>query len=347
MNKRYRITGFLPSYAACILLLLLVLCPAPAFAAGVGEGQTEFWRGKKILWVDSYYSDYEWSNGIERAIREGLQGSGVELKIVHMDTKRHLGEDFHRQAGRRAWKIIQEYRPDVVIASDDNAQRFLVVPYLKGSDLAVVFIGVNQDLALYGYPCNNITGMIEDELAEELVMHLRASAKGTRAGIMGPAVHTMRVVADQYNKQLFDGQLRYYWVNSFSEFKETFLRAQQEVDLLLFRNYSGITDWNAAEAESFVNAHVRIPTGSVLPWMQPFNLFTIAKLPEEHGKYAATTALRILGGALPADLPVVRNRLAHLVINLKMAKPAGIVLPVSLLQTAEIIGREAYYQPEF
>jgi ABC-type uncharacterized transport system substrate-binding protein len=57
--------------------------------------------------------------------------------------------------------------------------------------------------------------------------------------------------------------------------------------------------------------------------------------------------LRILGGARPADLPVTRNRLAHLVINLKMAKPAGIVLPVSLLQTAEIIGKEAYYEPEF
>jgi hypothetical protein len=330
-----------------LLLLLLMFCSAPAFAAGGGEGQTGRWQDKKILWVDSYHSDYEWSNGIEKAIREALQGSGVELKIVHMDTKRHLEEDFHRQVGRRAWKIIQEYRPDVVIASDDNAQRFLVVPYLKGSDLPVVFIGVNQDLALYGYPCSNVTGMIEDEMAEELVKHLRANAKGPRAGIMGSDVHTMQIVAAQYNKQLFDGQLRYYLVDSFAEFKSAFLRAQQEVDLLLFRNYSGISDWNAAEAEAFVNAHVRIPTGSVLPWMQPFNLFTIAKVPEEHGKYAAATALRILGGVLPADLPVVRNRLAHLVINLKMAKPAGIVLPVSLLQTAEIIGREAYYQPEF
>lgn len=328
-------------------LLLNGLCCGVGLAADAAGDSAGAYRGKKILWVDSYHAEYEWSSGIERAIREALQGSGVELKIFHMDTKRHLGEDFHRQAGRRAWAIIKEYRPDVVIASDDNAQRFLVVPYLKGSALPVVFCGVNQDLALYGYPCRNVTGMIEDEMAEGLVMHLRRLAKGDRAGIIGGDVHTMRVVAERYSKQFFGGQLRYYMVRSFAEFKEAFLRAQQEVDMLLFRNNSGITGWDAAKAEAFVAAHTAVPTGSVLPWMQPYNLLTIAKVAGEQGEYAATTALRILDGARPGDLPVVRNRLAHLVVNLKMAKAAGIVLPVSLLQTAEVIGKEAYYEPDF
>ncbi len=300
------------------------------------------YRGKKILWVDSYNSDYEWSSGIEKGLRDALHGSGVELRVFHMDTKRHLEEDFHRQAGQRARKIIEEFRPDVVIASDDNAQRHLVVPYLKDTDLPVIFCGVNEDLDNYGYPCSNVTGMIEDEMAEGLVMHLRRLAKGAHAGIMGADVHTMRVVADQYNKQFFDGQLRYYLVRSFAEFKEAFLRAQQEVDMLLFRNNSGITGWDAAAAEAFVAEHTTVPTGSVLPWMKPYNLLTIAKIPEEQGQYAGTTALRIFAGARPADLPVVRNRLAHMVVNLKMAKAADLVLPVSLLQTAEVIGKEVY-----
>lgn len=324
----------------CLWIMLLVGAPA----AGAGDRPAVF-PGKKILWVDSYSSDYEWSRGIESALRAALQDSGVELQVFHMDTKRQRGEDGHRQAGRRAWELIRKYRPDVVIASDDNAQRFLVVPYLKDSAVPVVFIGVNEKLEVYGYPCRNVTGMVEHEMAEELIKHLRAYAKGPRAGVMGADVHTMQVVAAQYDKEFFDGRLRCYLVSSFAEFKAAFLRAQQEVDFLLFRNYSGITDWNPAEAEAFVNSHVRIPTGSVLPWMQSFNLFTIAKVPEEHGKYAAATALRILGGARPAELPVVSNRLAHLVINLKMAKPAGIVLPVNLLRTAEVIGREAYYEP--
>lgn len=325
-----------------LLVMFLTGIATTAMAEDSAKDLQSSYRGKKILWVDSYNSDYEWSSGIEKALRVALYGTGVELKIFPMDTKRHLEADFHRQAGRRARKIIEEFRPDVVIASDDHAQRYLVVPYLKDTDLPVIFCGVNEDLATYGYPCRNVTGMIEDEMAEGLVMHLRRLAKGDRAGFIGADVHTMRIVADQYNKQFFDGQLRYYLVRSFAEFKEAFLRAQQEVDMLLFRNNSGITGWDAAKAEAFVAAHTTVPTGSVLPWMQPFNLLTIAKVPEEQGEYAATTALRILAGAHPADMPVVRNQLAHLVINLKMAKAADLVLPVSLLQTAEVIGKEVY-----
>ena len=325
-----------------LLVMFLTGIATTVMAEESGEDLKSSPRGKKILWVDSYHADYEWSRGIEKGLRNALEGSGVELKIFRMDTKRHLGEAFHRQAGRRARRIIEEYRPDVVIASDDNAQRFLVVPYLKDTALPVIFCGVNEDLVNYGYPCRNVTGMIEDEMAEGLVMHLRRFARGGRAGLMGGDVHTMRVVADQYNKQFFDGQLRYYLVRSFAEFKEAFLRAQQEVDMLVFRNNSGITGWDAAEAEAFVAEHAAVPVGTVLPWIQPYSLLTIAKVPEEQGEYSAATALRILDGARPADLPVVRNRLAHLVVNLKMAKAAGIVLPVSLLQTAEIIGQEAY-----
>jgi len=325
-----------------LLVMFLTGIATTAMAEDSAKDLKSPYRGKRILWVDSYNSDYEWSSGIEKGLRVAFYGTGVELKIFHMDTKRHLEEDFHRQAGQRARKIIEEFRPDVVIASDDNAQRYLVVPYLKDTDLPVIFCGVNEDLATYGYPCRNVTGMIEDEMAEGLVMHLRRLAKGDRAGFIGVDMHTMRIVADQYNKRFFDGQLRYYLVRTFAEFKEAFLQAQQEVDMLLFRNHFGITGWDAAKAEAFVAAHTTVPTGSVLPWMQPFNLLTIAKVPEEQGEYAATTALRILAGARPADLPVVRNQLAHLVINLKMAKAADLVLPVSLLQTAEVIGKEVY-----
>ena len=326
---------------ACLVTILLCGVSQAGELASPARGP---FSGKKILWVDSYNSDYEWSSGIEKGLRVALYGTGVELKIFHMDTKRHLEEDFHRQAGRRARKIIEEFRPDVVIASDDHAQRYLVVPYLKDTALPVIFCGVNEDLATYGYPCRNVTGMIEDEMAEGLVMHLRRLAKGDRAGFMGADVHTMRIIADQYNKQFFDGQLRCYLVRSFAEFKEAFLRAQQEVDMLLVRNNAGIQGWDAEEAAAFLAQNVAVPTGSVLSWMKPYNVLTMAKVPEEQGEYAAATALRIFAGARPGDLPVVRNRLAQLVVNLKMAKAAGIVLPVSLLQTAEVIGREAYAQ---
>ncbi len=324
------------------LLLLGWLCCGPGLAATDDGRAPSRYRGKKILWIDSYHAGYEWSQGLERGIRGALAGSGAELKVWRMDTKRHSDEEYGRLAGQRARAVVARYRPDLVIASDDNAQRYLVVPYLKDTDLPVVFCGVNRDPGHYGYPCRNVTGMAEVELVEGLVRHLSRYARGDRIGVLGGDVHTTRIVTDQYNQQLFDGRLKRYLVRSFAEFKRAFLLAQQEVDVLLVRNNAGINDWDAAAAEAFLLENVVVPTGSVLPWMKPYNVLTMAKVPEEQGEYAAATALRIFAGARPEEVPVVSNRMAQLVVNLKMAKAAGIVLPVSLLQTAEVIGQEAY-----
>ena len=296
--------------------------------------------GKKILWVDSYHSDYEWSASIEKGLRLALYESGVELKIFHMDTKRHLDEDFHRQAGRRAKQIIEEYRPDLVIASDDNAQKHLVVPYLRGRNLPVVFCGVNRDPVEYGYPCQNVTGMREVNFADALTGAMRDFAGGERIGMLAGNTETMRIVNDHY-RQVFGDRLTVYTVRTWAEFKEAFLQAQHEVDILCLRNNAAIQDWEAAAAEIFLAEQTRIPTGSINPWMKKFVIFNLASFPEEQGSFAATAALRILAGTRPEEIPVTQNRRAHLTVNLKMAQAAGVLLPVSLLETAEVIGQEA------
>lgn len=111
--------------------------------------------------------------------------------------------------------------------------------------------------------------------------------------------------------------------------------------MLLVRNNAGIQGWDDRAAENFRAEQTRIPTGSVNPWMKPFVIFNLASLPEEQGELAAAAALRILAGTRPEEIPVIQNRRAHLTVNLKMAQASGIVVPVSLLQTAEVIGQEA------
>jgi hypothetical protein len=296
----------------------------------------------KILWVDSYHQEYEWSAGIEQGIRRVLGNANVELRIVRMDTKRIPTEKGKRDAALRAREAIEKFGPDVVIASDDNAVKYLVVPYLKNTTLPVVFCGVNWDAALYGLPDGNVAGMVEVDLVETQLMHLSRYAEGTRIGYLSGDTETERKIIDIYNKRFFNGRLKSYLVTTFADFQKQFLRARQEVDMLHVRNCVGIEDWDAAEAEAFLLAHADIPTGAVNPWMKNLVLFSLAKLPEEQGEYAADAALRILYGTSPKEIPLVSNRLARLTVNLRMAKAAGIVLPVSLLRTAEIIGREAY-----
>lgn len=82
--------------------------------------------GKKVLFIDSYHEGYGWSDGITTGIKTGLQDSGVELKVIRMDTKRNTGDAFKKEAALKAKAEIEAFKPDVVIASDDNASKFLI-----------------------------------------------------------------------------------------------------------------------------------------------------------------------------------------------------------------------------
>jgi hypothetical protein len=194
---------------------------------------------------------------------------------------------------------------------------------------------------MYGYPFENITGMVEVELVEELMAYLRRYARGDRVGYLAGDVETDRKIIDSYNRLFFGGRMKSYLVKTFDEFQRAFLRAQDEVDMLFIYNYAGITGWDAERADAFLAAETRIPTGSLAVFMSPYTVFTLAKLPEEQGNYAAQAALQILAGRKPSELEVVTNRESQLIVNLKMAKSSGITLPVSILKDARVIGQEA------
>jgi ABC-type uncharacterized transport system substrate-binding protein len=326
------------------LLKIANIVGQEAFEAGASAfdvPEPGHYQGKKLLWVDSYHQGYEWSDGIEKGILEVLVDSGVDLRIVRMDTKRNDSIEFGREAGQRAKAVLEDFKPDVVIATDDNAQKYFVLPYLKNTKLPVVFSGVNWDASMYGYPCRNVTGMVEVEPTAEMLKLFRAYSKGNRIGYISGDVETERKIADYYNKVFFKGEMRLYLVKTFEDFKREFLRAQQEVDMLYFYNYTGIVPWDSAAAEEFLARNTRVPTGSPNEFMAPFVIFTVSKLAQEQGSYAAKTALRILEGVDPASLPLTTNKRSSLTINLKMAKAAGIVLPVSILKNANVIGQQA------
>ena len=324
-----------------VLFATIFLCGCYAAEATAEGPVVEAHRGKKVLWVNSYHEGYTWVDGIGRGIRKGFAGSGVELKVWHMDTLRNRSEVYGQQAGTLARKVVEEYHPDVVIASDDNAQRFLVGPYLMGSNLPVIFCGVNRYPREYGYPAPNVTGMHEIDFIADLFKQIRPFAGGDRIGMIACQRETDQIIADDYKRHVFGERLKVYLVKTF---KEAFLRAQQEMDILCLPNNAGIEGWQNEVAETFIIEHIRIPTGGLNPWMTPFVIFNLAKIPEEQGEFAAAAALRILSGSRPEDIPVVQNREVRLTVNLKMAQAAGIVLPVSLLQTAEVIGQEALHK---
>ena len=122
--KLTRKTYLIISLVIILVTLMLSACsPTPAVstepeaAEAVDETQSAN-AGKKIMYVDSYHADYEWSAAIEAGVRAALQESGVELEVVRLDTKRNTSEEFGIQAGKDAKAAIDAFDPDVVIACD-------------------------------------------------------------------------------------------------------------------------------------------------------------------------------------------------------------------------------------
>ncbi|MBI9071552.1 MAG: hypothetical protein JEY94_08125 [Melioribacteraceae bacterium] len=291
---------------------------------------------KKVLYVDSYHEGYEWSDGITKGIKDNLKSEKVELKVFRMDTKNNPGDSFKKSAAEKAIKMIESFNPDIVIASDDNASKYLIAPYYKDKKLPFVFCGVNWDASGYGFPCSNVTGILEVALIPQLTAQLKNFAKGDKIAYLSGDDLTARKEAENY-KSKFNLKIEEVYVKSFSDWKKNYKKLQTETDMIIIGNNASIKDWNEEEGKTFVESNTLVPTGTIYQWMTPFSLVGLTILPEEHGEWAAKTALKILGGTPPNKIPLAKNKRGKLFVNLKIAKPAKFLVKPALLKNATII----------
>ncbi len=290
--------------------------------------------GKKVLYIDSYHEGYGWSDGITMGVKKALEGSSAELKIIRMDTKRNTGEAFKKEAALKAKSVIEQFKPDVVIASDDNASKYLIEPYFKDAELPFVFCGVNWDAGVYGYPYKNVTGMVEVTPVAQLIEQLRNYAEGDRIGWLGPDILTARKEAANY-KTVFGLSLKEYYAADVEDYKKGFVELQKEVDILLLASDGGLYKDVADELRAFVEANTRKPTGASYDFMAGMALVTFAKVAEEQGAWAGQTAGKILDGASPAGIPIVKNKDGKLIVNARIAKTMGADIPFEVIEAAD------------
>ncbi len=314
----------------------LRLAPA-VLALSAATVQAQPLAGKKILFVNSYHEGYAWSDGEEKGARTALAGSGVDLRFVRMDTKRHQDEAFRKQAAEKAKAEIAAYRPDVVIVADDPAVQYLLKASYRDARLPFVFCGVNWDASKYGLPYRNATGMIEVAPVKELLENLRALAKGSRVGYLTSDSETEHIENPHFKRVLGIAFAREKFARTFAEWKQAFLEMQRETDMIFLGNVAGINDWSEAEARAFVAASSKVPTATAYDFMMPYAMLGFTKIEEEQGAYAATTALRILRGESPSAIPIVANKQSKIFMNLKLASGAGVVFKPEIVRSAQVV----------
>ncbi|WP_242392829.1 ABC transporter substrate-binding protein [Anaeromyxobacter oryzisoli] len=319
-----------------MIRLLLRLAPA-LLALSTTTAQAAPLAGKKVLFVNSYHEGYPWSDGEEKGARAAFAGSGVELRFIRMDLKRHPDDAFRNQAADKARAEIEAYRPDVVVVADDPAVRYVLEDHYKNARLPFVFCGVNWDASKYGLPYKNATGIVEVAPVKELLKNLRAYAKGSRIGYLTVDSETERIENPHYKKTLGITFAKEKFAKTFAEWKQAFLEMQRDTDMIFLGNVTGIQGWNEAEAKAFVAANTKVPSATAYDFMMPYAMLGFTKIEEEQGAYAATTALRILKGEAPSAIPVATNKQSKIFMNLKLAKAAGIVFAPGIVRNAQVV----------
>jgi ABC-type uncharacterized transport system substrate-binding protein len=292
---------------------------------------------KKILFIDSYHKGYEWSDGLAEGLIKTLGPTGIQFDSYYMDTKNNPGEDFKLQAGLLAKTKIEEYRPDVVIACDDNAFKYVVQKYYLNSTLPFVFCGINWTASSYKIPADHITGMLEVSLYDQAIDSIKDSLKGNRVGFLSGKNESEQKNADAIKNHLNLNLTKTYLVSTFDEWKEGFKKLQKEVDIVIVGVPTGITFFDEKAAELFIQENITIPSIVEHEWLIPYALVAYGKSAEEQTMWASETAIRILKGENTKDIPIVKNKKGFIAINLKVAKKLNIDLGSSLLQNAEVI----------
>ena len=254
-----------------------------------------------------------------------------------MDTKRNTSERYKKQAGLTARKLILDWKPDVVIASDDNASKYVIKPYFKNHSIPFVFCGINWTVDAYGYPYRNATGMVEVAPIKELFSKVE-NIIGKPASVFYLGVN---VLTERKNLARFKIEARKRKIKLTSGLAKTssewlkYYQQAQNYDFVVIGGNAGLQDWDYSYMSSQIKKLTKKLSVTIQGWMVSYAIFGLTKIPEEQGEWAARVALYILDGANPGDIPIVSNRKWDIWVNERLLKRTDIVIPHSIIRKAK------------
>lgn len=302
---------------------------------------------KTILVLHSYDEDYSWVRDVNFGIQRVL-GDKKNIRIFHhyMDTKTHPETAYKIKAGTIARRVVDYIKPDIVLASDDDAQEYVMTHYKNHEKMQIVFLSVNAKPELYGYDkASNVTGVLE-RIPYEAVKSIVESIAVQR-GIKPPyrVIH----ISDQSGiVQHDDTNMHEYshWapvkllksnlVRTFDEWKNAIRNSADIADIILISNYRKVYE-NEQEK-------VLVPFKEVIEWSYKNALLpligingfvcedgaalAVATSPIEQGEISAKIALALLSGDLKAkDIPYQHSAFPMIYIDEQRFKESDYKLP--------------------
>ncbi len=268
---------------------------------------------KKVLVLHSYHQGLEWTDDVSDGIKQAmlLHEDEVDLYFEYLDSKRYPDSLHFNQVQTYLRQRDFQSHFDLIITVDDDALRFLVqnreVLY---KDIPVVFCGVN----------NGIHQQINDPLITGIREKPDFNATLSLMQKLHPGAQTIHVINDAstttaiLNRQALDSiqttfPLKLHFIDNVT-IQELITEVEQisTEDLILLLTFN--KDQNNAfisykEEVRLVKKHARVPIYSSWEFFLGRGIVGGYLLSgENHGRRAAQTAMQILRGTHPKDIPL-------------------------------------------
>lgn len=265
---------------------------------------------KTLLVLHSYDENYAWVRDVNIGIKRSLGNrKNVRIFYHYMDTKSHPDLEFRKKAGAIARRVVDYIKPDIVLASDDDAQEYVMTHYKNRDDIQIVFVGVNAKPEQYDYQnASNVTGVLERIPYEAVKNVVEIIAKQRHLTPPYRVIHisdqSLIVKYDDINMHEYPHWepiklLKSDLVDTFDEWKRAIHNSVNVADIILISNYRKV--YTNDDKKTFV------PFRQVIEWSYknaPLPIIGINGFVCEEGAALAVATSPIEQGELGAQIVV-------------------------------------------
>jgi ABC-type uncharacterized transport system substrate-binding protein len=286
----------------------------------------------KILVVMSYEEDNPWCLQIKEGIDSVLAGDS-DIKYFYMDTKKNINGGVKK--AEEAYELYKQFRPDGVIAADDNAQSMFVLPYLKDQvTTPVMFCAVNAEPEEYGYPASNVSGILERAFIRESIAFAKqlVPSIGT-VGFLSKDSPAGRSIQKQVEAEADTYLTKVAGFKLVGTIKETLVvleEYQKTSDALFITATNGIleVDGNSLDNQQvtriIAKSYKKPLIGANDFHVQYGVLCAVVKSGKAQGKIAAKLLLKAMKGTPINQIPITVNKYGNRMLNVTVMKDLGI-----------------------
>lgn len=311
----------------------------------------------RIMVLHSFSQDQSWSRDVDSGIRKVLKTNRlpVTVKWHYLGLESNQQGDHLENAVTEAERAISQANPDILIAVDDESNKYVASSFAGKGKPKILFVAILQPPKQYGYGgADNATGIVEQLPLEAVRDALLTARKGKPARIAVLAMDDVTGRAELAQVQSFNwGPHRLTAVqasNSFVEWQKFTTRMAGQADVLLVMSYGGMKRGNGDDREmprkeiaAWIEKNAGpLPLGICETFVEDGGGLGITPAPVDFGQQAMGMALKWIQAPKGTAPPPVTSS-PHFRVGLRRSVLAsrGIEMPPIYIEAARI--GDAYF----